>query len=172
MALTSRFSYCIALSPEAKQLLIRAYDEIERAQGVGADLDQVREWASKAAEHACRIAGVITLVSDPNATNLSAETMRGALSLTEFYLSEYQRLVGHAGVSDDTRRAQLLLEWIKRKALRSFTTRQVMQFGPGSIRSAEVARAAIRVLEDNHWVSTTDGRSYQVHEAAFREEAQ
>jgi hypothetical protein len=98
--------------------------------------------------------------------------MRGALSLTEFYLSEYQRLVGHAGVSDDTRRAQLLLEWIKRKAQRSFTARQVMQFGPGSIRSAEVARAAIRVLEDNHWVFTDDGRTYHVHEAAFREDAQ
>jgi hypothetical protein len=162
---------CIALSPEAKQLLILAYDEIERAQGAGADLEQVREWASKAAEHACRIAGVIALVSDPNASSVPAETMRGALSLTEFYLSEYQRLVGHAGISEETRRAQLLLEWLKHKAHRSFTARQVMQLGPGSIRSAEVARAAIRVLEDNHWVFTDDGRTYHVHEAAFREDA-
>jgi hypothetical protein len=163
---------CIALSPEARQLLIRAYDEIERAQGDGADLEQVREWASKAAEHACRIAGVIALISDPHATAVSAEIMRGALALTEFYLSEYQRLVGHAGISEDTRRAQLLLEWLKRKALRSFTARQIMQFGPGSIRSSDVARAAVRVLEDNHWVFTDDGRTYYVHEAAFKEDAQ
>jgi hypothetical protein len=163
---------CIALSPDAKQLLIRAYDEIERAQGAGADLEQVREWASKAAEHACRIAGVIALVSDPHATAVSAEIMRGALSLTEFHLSEYQRLVGHAGISEDTRRAQLLQDWLKRKALRSFTARQVMQFGPGSIRSSDVARAAVRVLEDNHWVFTDDGRTYHVHESIFREDAQ
>jgi hypothetical protein len=162
---------CIALSPEARQLLARAYDELERAQGAGEDLEQVREWASKAAEQACRIAGVITLVNDPEAIRVEAETMGNALRLTEFYLSEYQRMVGHAGIPEETRRAQVLLEWLKRKGVRVFTARQVMQLGPNSIRSADVARAAIRVLEDNHWVSSDDGRTYRVHEALFVEEA-
>jgi hypothetical protein len=162
---------CLALSPDAHNLLIKAYDEFELAQGAGAELEQVREWSSKAAEHACRIAGVIEPVSKSDVTSVSEETLHGALALAEWYLSEYQRLVGHAGVSEDIRRAQLLLDWIKRGGLRTVTARQVMRLGPGSIRSADVARAALRVLSANHWITLgKDASTYLVDPAAFSAE--
>jgi hypothetical protein len=46
---------CLALAPEARTLLVEAYNSIEAAQQDNGQLVTVREFASKAAEHACRL---------------------------------------------------------------------------------------------------------------------
>jgi len=161
---------CLGLMPEARALLVDAYDEIERAQAPGGELEGVRDWAAKAAEHACRIAGVITLVERPDATHISADAMAGALRVVEHYAGEYRRLVGHVGIPEDIQRAQALLDWIRRKGLRTVTARYVMQYGPYAIRSADAVRAALRTLTDHGWVTPADdGRTYAVHPAAMED---
>ena len=159
---------CLGLSPEAQQLLAQAYNDLERAQARGGKFEAVREWAGKAAEHACRIAGVLTAIGEPAAINVSVETMRGALELTRYYLAEYERLIGIAGISEEMRSADLLLKWITRRKLGTLTSREVMRLGPNSIRGADKAKAAIRALVEYEWLSTEDGKTYLVHPAAFK----
>jgi hypothetical protein len=156
--------------PGPHRLLIEAYDELERAQGPHRELESVREWAAKAAEHARRIAGVLTLTADTAGIAVPAETMRGALTLMQYYLGEYVRVIGAADVSEEIRRAELLRKWLRQKLLHTVTPRQVMQTGPNSIRSADVARAALRTLCEHRWLSTENHRSYQVHPALFDED--
>lgn len=163
---------CLALLPEARTLLVAAYDEIEAAQGRDGELEMVREWASKAAEHACRIAGVLTLVADPSATHVSGDSMAGALELTQHYLGEYQRLIGAADVPERIRHAQMLLEWVRKKNLMTLTPRQVMQYGPSGIRSADCARSALRTLAEHWWLLTEDHRIYRTHPSTLTESAQ
>ena len=55
----------ITLSPEATALWIEFYNEVEREQATGAELQSARAFASKAAEHAARIAGIVEIVSNP-----------------------------------------------------------------------------------------------------------
>jgi Protein of unknown function (DUF3987) len=153
----------LALTPEARSLLIKAYDEIEIAQVAGGALESGREWAAKAAEHACRIAGVLTLIGDADATHVSGETMHNALALVRHYLGEYLRLVGSAGVSIEIEQAQILLTWLERKRLREVTPRRVMQYGPNSIRDAGVAREALTTLEEHDWLKKGEGSIYRVH---------
>ncbi len=163
---------CLALTPEARSLLVQAYDEIERAQARDGALEGVREWASKAAEHACRIAGVLTLTSDPTAHAVTAETMAGALALTQFYLSEYVRLVGSGDVPENIRHAQELLDWLRQKKRTTVTARNVMQFGPSrAIRHGDAAKAALRTLAEHGWLTTEDGKTYVVNQAALAEDA-
>ena len=38
-----------------------------------------------------------------------------------------------------------------------------MQYGPGSIRSADTAKTALRTLCEHGWLVTDDGRTYSVH---------
>ena len=159
----------LTLSDDARQFLAEGYDEIEAAQGKGGALELLREWASKAAEHACRIAGVMTLVENPAASCISVEAMRNALTLAEHYLCEYERLVGCSGVSDEITRGQKLLEWIARKKMWQFTARDVMNKGPNCIRGADMARSAIATLLEHRWITTEDGRLYEVHPAALTE---
>lgn len=163
---------CLALTPEARSLLVQAYDEIERAQARDGALEGVREWASKAAEHACRIAGVLTLAADPLAHAVTAETMAGALALTQFYLSEYVRLVGSADVPENIRHAQELLTWLRQKKRATVTARDVMRLGPGrAIRHGDAAKAALRTLAEHGWLTTEDGKVYIVNQAAITEDA-
>ena len=163
---------CLALSLEARSLLVAAYDEMERAQRRDGELEGIREWASKAAEHACRIAGVLTLVSDPGAHAAPAETMVGALAITQHYVTEYERLIGSADLPENIRRAVALLDWLRTKRLRSVTARQVMRFGPNAIRHAAAVKEALRVLIEHHWLTALEGaKTYIVHPAAFATEA-
>ena len=163
---------CLALTPAARSLLVEAYDEIERAQARDGVLEGVREWASKAAEHACRLAGVLTLVADPMALAVTGETMAGALALTQFYLSEYMRLVGSADVPENIRHAQELLTWLRQKKRATVTARDVMRLGPGrAIRHGDAAKAALRTLAEHGWLATEDGKVYVVNQAALSEES-
>jgi len=161
---------CLALDPEARTLLAGAYNEMETAQRKDGALDDIREWASKAAEHACRIAGVLTLVSDPEAHCVSVAAMTGALELVQHYMGEYERLIGSADIPENIRRAVALLDWLRTKRLRSVTARQVTQYGPGrSIRHAQAAKEALRTIAEHGWATTQDNRTYTIHPATFAE---
>jgi hypothetical protein len=160
----------LALSPEAHGYLVDFYNQAELAQREGGELEAVREFASKAAEHACRLAAVITLVSDPKAASVTLEAMEGAVELAEFYINEHVRLLGVAGIQIETINATKLLEWIRRKALKTVTARNVMQFGPYAIRESRAARNALKLLNENLWLTTEDGVTYTVPETAFSDE--
>jgi hypothetical protein len=153
---------CIALSPEARTILIRAHNDIEAAMRDDGELSGIREFASKAAEHACRLAAVLTLIEDPAAFSVSAATMLGALELVQAYLREHVRLAGAASISVEVSNAVKLWEWITRKKLREVTPRKVMQLGPYSIREAPAAKDALRMLDDHGWLLTQDGSHYLV----------
>jgi Protein of unknown function (DUF3987) len=158
----------LQLSQRAHKRLVAFYDDIERRQAAGGTLESVREWASKAAEHACRIAAVIALVEDPDVQQVREEGMRGAIELTQHYLAEYARLVGSSGASLEITRAQTLLDWLRgqyNKGHRTITPRKITQYGPYSIRTADVSRAALRVLTENHWTHSADGRMWELNPA-------
>ena len=153
---------CMALAPEARTLLIAAHNDIEAAMRDDGELAGIREFASKAVEHACRIAAVLTLISDPAAVSVSAETMRSALELVQAYLREHIRLAGAANISVDVGYAVKLLDWIKRKNLGEVSARMVMQRGPYAIREAPIAKAALRMLTDHGWLLSENGSHFFV----------
>ena len=79
------------LSDDARSLLIEYHDHIERSQSPGADYELVTAYASKSAEQAARIAGVMTLFENIEAETVSAEVIANAIALAQFYLSEIKR---------------------------------------------------------------------------------
>jgi hypothetical protein len=160
---------CLALSPEARSLLVEAYNSIEAAQQDNGELVTIREFASKAAEHACRIAAVLTLMSQGDAIAVDRETMRSAVELVQFYLREHVRLAGAAAVSLEIGNAVKLQEWLKRTGRRDVTARNIMQKGPYAIREAPAAKAALRTLLEHGWLVTDDGSRYLVPAAALEE---
>lgn len=160
----------LGLSAEARKLLIAAYNEIESAQAADGDLAAIREFASKAAEQACRIAGVLTLAETPGAAFVGPDTMCNALVLTQHYIGEYGRLIGSADVPQESQRAARLLDWLREKRVRTVTGRQVMRFGPGAIRHGAAAKEALKTLTEHGWLGTQDGKTYTVHPATFAKE--
>ena len=89
----------LALSAGARALLGRFADAIEAEQAAGGSLAHVTGYASKAAEQAARIAGVLTLWRDLDAPEVAASDMADAITLAQFYLGEAARLADAAAIS-------------------------------------------------------------------------
>lgn len=143
----------LALAPDARALLIGFHDEIESAQSKGRDLAHVTGYASKAAEQAARIAGVLTLWRDLDALQVAAQDMANAIELAQYYLSEAARLDNAAQVSAETDKAEKLLYWlVETWGHNNITARDVVQFGPNAMRESKAARASMAILEQHGWL--------------------
>lgn len=104
----------LPFTPKAAALWIEFYNATEQAQAPGGDLSVVLQpWASKAAEHAARIAGVLTLGSDPSAVDVSEDRMAGALEVANFYLTEHVRLMGQSRQRQHLAHLHALLQWLR-----------------------------------------------------------
>lgn len=143
----------LQLSPEARALLVAFADAIEVAQAPGGDLAYITGTASKAAEQAARIAGVLTLWRDLEATKVEAGDMADAIDLAKFYLSEASRLASAATVSTEIDRAEALRRWLLEGWPEGeVMVRDVVRRGPNPLRESPKARAALGILEKHGWI--------------------
>lgn len=101
------------MGDEARALWIAFYNEIERQQANGSELDGARPFASKAAEHAARIAGIITMVENPKATHITSQAMDGAIQLAVFYMNEHLRQTGAGRQERVDNNLRMMLEWLQ-----------------------------------------------------------
>lgn len=137
----------LRLSPQARALLHEFQDDLERGQAKGEALEAIRPFASKAAEQAARIAGVLTLFAEPEAAWIGLDAMAGAIRLAEHHVNEALRLAGAATITERTRDADLLREWLALKWEEPFiSASDVARSGPGRLREALRAREALQFL--------------------------
>jgi hypothetical protein len=142
------------LSREARALLSRFADAVEEAQAPGGDLAHITGAASKSAEQAARIAGVLTLFADISAREVTGATAAGAAELAQYYLGEASRLASAAVVSAEIDKAESLRRWLLEIWHEpEVMVRDVVQFGPGALRESPKARAALGVLEAHGWIT-------------------
>lgn len=144
---------CIRLGVEARERLVAFADEIELAQATGGELADITGIASKAAEQAARIAGVLTLWRNLEAETVEADEMINAIELARFYLSEASRLASAAIVSGEIDRAETLRRWILENWQEpDLLVRDVQNGGPNQLRESPKAKAAIAILESHGWL--------------------
>ena len=116
-------------------MLWRFYQAVEAAQKAAGPMEHVRAYASKAAEQAARIAGVLTLWADLDAPEVTPEAMAQGVELAQFYLSEAKRLAEAGAVSEETAKAEALRKWL----LESWphdevTPSEIVSRGPNPLR--------------------------------------
>jgi len=145
------------LTPQARALLVAFSDAIEAAQAPGGDLAHITGTASKAAEQAARIAGVLTLWRDLAAPEVQPGDMVDAINLAQFYLSEASRLASAALVSAEIDQAEALRRWLLQGWQESdVLVRDVVRLGPNALRESPKARAALGILEKHGWIVPLD----------------
>jgi hypothetical protein len=160
----------LPLALEAKMFLVDFSDNIEAEQAAGGDFAHITGDASKAAEHAARIAGVLTLWNNPDAYEVDAETMADAITLAQFYLSEASRLASVATISKAINQADKLQKWLCNNWKHpEITVRDVVQFGPNALRESPKARTALVLLANHGWLVPLEKES--VVRGAPRKEA-
>ena len=145
------------LSPEARSLLIQFSDAIEAAQAPGGDLAHITGFASKTAELAARIAGVLTIVRDLHASEVNASDMADGIALAQFYLTEASRLASAATVSMEIDQADNLRKWLLEKWQEpEIMVRDVLQYGPKPLRESPKVRKALDLLKEHGWLLKLD----------------
>ena len=138
------------------------YDHVEGQCGPNQDLRPVRDFAAKAAEHAARIAGVITIVEDVHATEIGIAAMASALKLADWYLNEAVRLQQAAQTDPKLLRAKLLLDWMQARRLPVSDFRDIVRLGPGPVRTKAAAEDALTILASHGWIIEEAGRPRRV----------
>jgi len=143
----------LQLTPKARALLVAFSDATEAAQAPGGDLAHITGTASKAAEQAGRIAGVLTLWRDLEAAKVEDCDMADAIDLAKFYLAEASRLASAALVSVEIDRAEALRRWLLESWPHTeIMVRDVVRLGPNALRESPKARAALGILEKHGWL--------------------
>ena len=113
--------------------------------------------ASKSAEQAARIAGVLTLWSDLDAAQVEPAAMANAIELARYYLLEAARLAEVANVSAETDRADQLRRWLAEQWQEpEVLVRDVQNRGPKALRESKLARGALKQLEAHGWIVPLD----------------
>jgi hypothetical protein len=153
----------LEFSAEAKAAWVSFYDAIEAAMALDGALENLRDVGSKAAENAARIAGVLAIVENPEATIIDGAAMASGCELALWYVDEALRLSDGYRQPVGLRNAIRLLDWVRKwlqeKGKRETSLREIMQFGPSPVRQKAEAEAALATLVDyGHLTRQGDGR--------------
>ncbi|MGC9329730.1 MAG: DUF3987 domain-containing protein, partial [Candidatus Hinthialibacter sp.] len=147
------------LTDQAYDIYVRFHDDIEK-QTTGV-LSTIYESACKAAEQAARIAGVLAMINNPDASEIDEAAMSGGVCLMAFYLNEDLRLIQAGDVDKKYKEAKRLGEWLRGLGRDKISLVEIYQDGPNSLRTARKAREVMKVLEDHGWVYSIDGIEYK-----------
>jgi hypothetical protein len=149
----------LVLSDGARRIWIAFCDYIERAIAPNGDLARVRGLANKLAEHAARLAAVLTLVRDIDAGEITGEEMAAGVELAQHYVAEALRLFAIGAVNSDLRLAQEALVWMYSPSWNKPLISQpdLYQFGPTAIRDLDRSRKILGILEDHLYLTKVEG---------------
>ena len=143
----------LSLDPGARDELIAFANRLEAQQAKGQSLEGIRGFASKAAEQAARIAGVFTLLADPDAQSVNRETISDAAHLANWYVEQALCALDAGFVDPAMKEAEQLRQWlIKKHRNTPFVKRDVVKSGPSNIRDTRKVERLLAILEEYHWV--------------------
>lgn len=147
---TRELTFSIAsLQPEARAMWIRFSDHIEKQQGKNGPLEEISDLASKIAEHAARLAAIISYYEGGLIVardGISTSAMAAGIQLGQFYLSEALRLYNAGSVDEDSDNASALIEFIRKKEAKQVGMRWLSRSAPKNVRPARILRRAVELL--------------------------
>lgn len=146
----------MTLASGARDRLTDFARRIELDQADGGAFADSRAFASKTAEHAARLAGVMTLFADPEAGTVTGETIANALELAGFYVKEAARLQNAVVIPPHVSDAERMRHWLVNSWKEDFISAAIAsQRSP--IRNTPDARKALKLLAEHGWVSPAPG---------------
>lgn len=140
----------LLFSPTAKKIWISYFNQIETGlKPVHGQWTDIKDFASKAAENAARLAALFHLFNGAQG-DIQAESIEQAISIIQWHLEEARRLLAPFPAETQFEDAEKLMNWLLSKRLRQTTPRAIQQSSP--LRQRERRDSALSVLIEHHWV--------------------
>jgi hypothetical protein len=148
----------LRLTPEATTRWRTFGDEVERDLGPGGRLAPIAGFANKMPEHAARLAGVLTLVENLAADEITEGALARGIMLVKHYESEALRLFHAAKINPDLKLAIQLRDWLLCSwAEPNISLPDIYQRGPNAIRDRDTALRIVSVLEKHGYLVKVEG---------------
>lgn len=119
------------MTTSARAMWVEFFNQVEQAQSPGGELAGARAFASKAAEQAARIAGVVAVVE--GRTSITDREMEGGIEVATFYMGEHLRLTGAGRTDQRNAQLRMLFDWMAEVGPFVITA-NVLQRSPRQIR--------------------------------------
>ncbi len=151
------------LSPQAKRRWIDFHNQIERELGLGGELRDVRDIASKTADNAVRLAALFQFFEDGSLV-ITEDVMEAAARIAAWHLFEARRFFGEIALPDDLldliRLDAWLVDYASKKSATQVNTTEILQYAsPTKFRKAGPLQHALTHLEaENRVRLVTVGR--------------
>jgi hypothetical protein len=152
---------CITLADDAKVVWITFANQIEARQKEGGDLYPIKGFASKAAEHSARVAGVLALFDTPEATEISREAVTGGITILTYYIAEALRLFHAASDDQELLLAQKVFDWGMQQG-GMVALADLYRLGPNAVRDKKTATRMMAILEEHNRAKRKEGGA-EVH---------
>lgn len=139
----------LSLSPEAKQKWVLFFNSLEtglKNQGQWVD---VKDFASKSAENAARLAALFHLF-DGSEGSINVTHTEQAIAIVSWHLEEARRILAPSPENKIHQDARKLMKWILSKGLQQTTPRFIQQSSP--LRYKAQRNTALDILVENHWI--------------------
>ncbi len=142
----------LRFTDKAREVWIALHDHIEARLGTAGELGGVKPFGSKLAEHAARLAGVLTLMDDPQALTIEAATIERAADLANYYAAESVRLNREMRLDPHLAEAEKLRLWLADWAEPLISLPDVESLGPNPLRPKAIAERCVETLVQYGWL--------------------
>lgn len=157
----------LGLDGDARRIWIAHHDHVEPQQAAGQSLENVTGFASKAGEHAARLAGMLALIG--GRARVTGQDMGYGVKLADYYTGEAVRMFSQSVVSPEVRDAEELRLWLEaRPEMNAVSISQIVQRGPNRFRVAKAVRLICGILVDHGYLIPIKGGA--VHEGRMQSE--
>jgi Protein of unknown function (DUF3987)/Bifunctional DNA primase/polymerase, N-terminal len=150
----------IDLEPPAFDVWRGFHDTVERELRLGGEMTAVDDTASKAAENVARLAALFHLFEHGTEGHVSVAHVTAASRIVTWHLYEARRVLNGLTLSKGLSAAAKLNDWLTRicreRRIDRLPMREVMQFGPNSLRRKLDLQAALAELLETHRVRLED----------------
>lgn len=144
----------LSMSQEAYAAFEAFHDEIEtRLMPATGDLSNMYGWGSKLCGAVARISGILTLVSDMDATKVTHEAMQDAIQWGYFLIESIKHVLSRCYAAPEKRMAVRVIRWLKAERKMVVTQRDIHD----KFRCAEMRKSAdftpvIDVLKEHGYI--------------------
>ncbi|NEV60318.1 DUF3987 domain-containing protein [Thiorhodococcus minor] len=133
---------------EALTLAGAFFERMEQlAKGSGAKLRDIKSFAVRLTEQAFRIAAVLTVFGQRQATRLEVEPLRQGMALASYALETWRGVFGERDVQDAREGALKLYSWLLEQPSARAHERAMLRIGPKALRSETRRDTALATLE-------------------------
>jgi Protein of unknown function (DUF3987) len=149
----------LPLSPAAEAAWRSFAKATEQNQREGQPYETVRGWASKAAEQALRIAGVLTMFGDPDAVEVPLPVMDAGVALAGWFAGEWTRLSKQETAPPTNTLAATVLKYLRREFGRrgdTFSVRDIYRAGVPGVELRDTAEAVLGLLASSGYIDGVD----------------